>query len=94
MVEVFKTNVKEVEQARMLADHIQKTFVGYAASFDLEDCDRILRVECATGLIQASWVIDILHFFGFKAEVLPDEPPPAARPMLTSVLFLDGITRF
>jgi hypothetical protein len=94
MVEVFKTNVKDLEQALMLIDHIQKTFIGYAASFDLEDCDRILRVECTTGFINASCVIEILNLFGFKAEILPDEPPPADRPMLTSVLFLDGITRF
>lgn len=49
MVEVFKTNVEESVHACMLVDQIHKTFKNYKANFDLEDCDKILRVECTTG---------------------------------------------
>lgn len=57
----------------MLVDEIQKAFMGYRVNFDLEDCDRILRVECQDGCIQASDVILFLQKSGFDAEVLTEE---------------------
>jgi len=45
MVEVFKTNVKYQDHAKMLIDQIQKIFIDYKVNFDLEDCDKILRIE-------------------------------------------------
>lgn len=74
MIEVFKTNVKERSQAKMLVDQIHKIFEGHEANFDLEDCDKILRVKCLSGYIQPSTFIRLLNDFGFHAEVLPDEP--------------------
>ena len=68
------TNVTDHQQAEMLIEQIQKTFVGYAANFDLDDCDRILRVKSKAGSIESSPIIDLLNQFGFTAEVLPDEP--------------------
>ncbi len=73
MVEVFKTTVNHSEHAVMLADRIQKAFMGYRVNFDLEDCDRILRVECHGGCIQATDVILFLQKSGFDAEVLTEE---------------------
>lgn len=72
MVEVFKTNVKDSYQATSLTDQIHQIFWGYVASFDLEDCDKILRIQSATGLVKASDIILILQNSGFNAEVLPD----------------------
>lgn len=69
-VEVFKTNVGDPEQARLLIDQIQQSFTGYIVNFDLEDCDNILRVKCTTGLIQSGSLIKLLNDFGFEAEVL------------------------
>ena len=76
MIEVFKTNVKNRRRAKMLVDQIHKTFIGYKANFDLHDCDNILRVECTTGDIQSSLLIDVLKNLGFHAEVLPDNDQP------------------
>ena len=76
MVEVFKTNVEDQYYANMLVDQIQKVFTGYKANFDLQDCDRILRVKCTTGVIDASGLIEFFKDFGFHAEVLPDDPLP------------------
>ena len=73
MVEVFKTNVNERGHANMLIDLIHKTFIDYKANFDLWDCDKILRVECRTGLIIPATLIDLLKEFGFHAEVLPGD---------------------
>jgi hypothetical protein len=73
MVEVFKTNVKSREQAHMFLTHMRKTYAGYKANFDLEDCDRILRVECKSGAVNPSAVIQLLKKSGFEGEVLADE---------------------
>jgi hypothetical protein len=73
MIEVFKTNVQDRQQASMLVDQIHKTFIDYKANFDLHDCDNILRVTCSNGLVQSSLLINLLENFGFEAEVLPDD---------------------
>ena len=75
MVEVFKTNVQHRDQAEMLIEQIHQIFVDYKANFDLDDCDRILRVESAGKLVHSSPVIELLKYYGFEAEVLPDDVP-------------------
>jgi hypothetical protein len=45
MIEVFKTNVEEVHDAAELATVLLQHFPACSVSFDLEDCDRVLRVE-------------------------------------------------
>jgi hypothetical protein len=75
MVEVFKTNVNDSVQAHMLIGQIHKSFADYKANFDLEDCDKILRIKCASGLIHSVQVINILLSYGVKAEVLHDQIP-------------------
>jgi hypothetical protein len=74
MVEVFKTNVANQNQAQLLVDAIEASFSNYSANFDLDDCDRILRVV-SNGLILQSAVVTLLSAFGFHAEVLPDTVP-------------------
>ena len=74
MIEVFKTNVKQRGQAKLLINQIHQTFSNYIANFDLDDCDKILRVKSTTGVIQSSRLVDLLKHFGFHAEVLPDIP--------------------
>ncbi len=44
MIEVFKTNVQEDEQAERLIKALSDYFPNSRITFDLEDCDRILRV--------------------------------------------------
>ena len=70
-VEVFKTNVADPEQANWLADQIERNFANCKVNFDLDDCDRILRVVFEEQ-IQSDLLIDLLKNAGCKAEVLPD----------------------
>lgn len=70
MIEVFKTNVTDREVANMLLDQIHLTFIGYQANFDLEDCDKILRVCFDSGIVQPSLIIGLLKYFKYEAEVL------------------------
>jgi len=44
IVEVFKTNVDCYKEAGLLTA-LCKQFPGFRINFDLEDCDRILRVQ-------------------------------------------------
>lgn len=74
-VEVFKTNVETEEQAERLAHLIHENFPEYSVNFDLDDCDRILRVK-ASGLIRESSLVTLLHTSGFDAAILVDEIPP------------------
>lgn len=73
MVEVFRTNVKDRDHANSLIDQIHKVFIGCKASFDLEDCDKILRVESLIEYVDACSVINLLNRFGCRADVLPDD---------------------
>jgi hypothetical protein len=45
MIFVFKTSVKTKIQAKRLKQHIDKILPNAKLSFDLEDCDKILRIE-------------------------------------------------
>jgi hypothetical protein len=73
MVEVFRTNVTDHAHAGMILSRIHQTFVLYHANFDLQDCDRILRVKTLAGPIHTTNLISLVNGFGFKAEVLPDD---------------------
>jgi hypothetical protein len=73
MVEVFKTNVTSVQQAQTLVRIIREHFDGYKVNFDLDDCDRILRIEAA-GMVEAESVIGLLKDMNVVAEILSDEP--------------------
>ena len=72
MVEVFKTNVNDALLAEVLLTEIHNTFLEYSANFALDDCDRILRVECKTGLVQTCEVIKLMKDFGCEVEILED----------------------
>lgn len=72
MVEVFKTNVNSRKHAAMFLAQMHKTHADYKANFDLEDCDRILRVECCSGTVNPTLVISLLKRYGFAGEVLAD----------------------
>ena len=75
MIEVFKTNVQTKDQATMLVASIRKAFVDHQANFDLDDCDKILRVQSHGRDVCAALIIDLLERFGYDAEVLPDTEP-------------------
>jgi hypothetical protein len=45
MVDVFKTNVQHAEQANRLVLILNEYFPNSKINFDLEDCDKILRVQ-------------------------------------------------
>jgi len=68
MVEVFKTDVEQTEQSELLISQIICHVPNGKINFDLEDCDRILRVEAER--ISNETIIGLLNQNGFHAEVL------------------------
>jgi hypothetical protein len=75
MIEIFKTNVTDPSLANRLVEELRKVFSNYEMNFDLEDCDRILRVKSDTGEVQSSALISLLKKMGCQAEILPDAIP-------------------
>ena len=68
IVEVFKTNVAEVELSELLIQQLEDQFPDSLINFDMEDCDKILRVEART--ITPEKIIQILNSNGYSCEVL------------------------
>ncbi|MDB5149964.1 MAG: hypothetical protein JWQ57_3984 [Mucilaginibacter sp.] len=68
MVEVFKTNVQDPAEAAMLVGLLQKLITNSRVNFDLEDCDKILRIE---GLdISPQLVTGILEDHCYQCQLL------------------------
>jgi hypothetical protein len=68
MIEVFKTNVQEATEARNLVTLLRRHFPDTKINFDLDDCDKILRVE--GHLIRPDTVILLVKENGFRCAVL------------------------
>ena len=68
MVEVFKTNVSEHYQAEKIFDLLIVSFPDCKINFDLEDVDKILRIE-GTKIISKE-IIELINAKGYFCEVL------------------------
>jgi len=68
IVEVFKTNVAEVELSELLIQQLEDQFPDSLINFDMEDCDKILRVEAS--MVAPEKIIQILNSNGYSCEVL------------------------
>jgi len=73
MVEIFKTNVKTKRQAKLVVARIHKSFVDLSANFDLDDCDKILRIKYMKEELQWSNLIKFLNDLGVQAAILPED---------------------
>ncbi len=68
MVEVFRTNIDCHEIAGALVVELQSLYPSATVNFDLDDCDRILRVKGDS--IHPPDVICHLEGRGYNCEVL------------------------
>lgn len=69
MVELFKTNVKSENQARLMLDILSKKFPQCRINFDPSDCDEMLRVESES--IQVHQIMDLFTEHNIRCEVFP-----------------------
>ncbi|MDX6191822.1 hypothetical protein SGQ83_20870 [Flavobacterium sp. Fl-318] len=68
MIEVFKTNVQEEDQSTLIIGKLLEHFPNSLISFDLEDCDKILRIHSSS--ISNKKIIAILNSHGYLCEAL------------------------
>jgi hypothetical protein len=71
LVEVFKTNINSLEQAKKVIQSIHHSLPDCEAKIILEDCDRVLRIK-REDEINARLVIQIVNQCGFDCDLLPD----------------------
>ncbi|GAB1405816.1 hypothetical protein MASR1M74_29980 [Lentimicrobium sp.] len=67
-ISVFKTNVSSDADAKIVFNQIQLTYPTVRINFDLEDCDKILRLEGQN--YQEDDIVSILNKLGFGCEEL------------------------
>jgi hypothetical protein len=70
MIEVFKTNVKRRTEAKKIVQLLLEHFPASRINFDLDDCDRILRVEGEDFCPER--IIGLVMNNGFCCDVLLD----------------------
>lgn len=68
MIYVFKTSVKTKIQAKKLKPHIDKILPKAKWNFDLDDCEKILRIDSEENIIHP--VIHLLKIHNFYCEEL------------------------
>ncbi|MEX0610029.1 MAG: hypothetical protein WD016_07280 [Balneolaceae bacterium] len=69
-IKVYKTNVNDKIKARILIDAINRQYSKSVVSIDLEDCDKVLRVENSIFEVDEDGVKKIVQSFGYIAEDL------------------------
>jgi hypothetical protein len=68
MIYVFITSVKTEQEVEQLKPFLNDLLKQAKWNFDLEDCDKILRIDSETEITQS--VIKLLHNKGFDCEEL------------------------
>ena len=58
IVEIFKTSVNNQQLANQIVSNLNQLYPDYHINFDLEDCDKVLRIESKNS-------IDILGILNF-----------------------------
>ncbi len=68
MVEVFKTNVRSIRKAKHIIQKLAKEFPAHKINFDLDDCDKILRVQ-GKNILQKR-IINVVTDLNHQCEIL------------------------
>ncbi|MBD0255880.1 MAG: hypothetical protein ICV83_09185, partial [Cytophagales bacterium] len=58
--------------AGALLRQLRRVFPGWCISFDLEDCDRVLRVETNGDPVPGDFIAGLLEQSGYQCAPLPD----------------------
>jgi len=72
MIEVFKTSVQSPMQARIIEQLLLVQNPLLEINFDLEDCDKILRIKNIEDPVDISSVLKVLNETGIYVEILID----------------------
>ncbi|MGA9637437.1 hypothetical protein [Flavobacterium sp.] len=75
MIEIYKTNIIKKKDSKQIAKQLQQLFPDYSITFDLEDCDRILRINTFEAILDHNTILKLVYESGFYIEILSDEIP-------------------
>ncbi len=65
-IEIFKTNIQNQKTSKTVMDFLRNTFPHLSINIDLNDCDKILRVEGKC--VPTQRIIEELFQLGFQCE--------------------------
>jgi hypothetical protein len=68
MIYVFKTSIKTKNEVKKLKPHIEEILPNAKWNLDLQDCDKILRIDSEENIV--SKIIDLLTTHQFYCEEL------------------------
>ncbi len=68
MIEVFKSNIIKKKQAKEFKKECLNKYPNYQITFDLEDCDKIVRVEAKS--LNIKGIMDIAHNSNIGLQIL------------------------
>lgn len=69
MIEIFATNIRSIKDARVVEGLFSIVFPRLDVNFDLDDRDRILRVQSPSPFDSRS-IVGYMRNLGFAAKVL------------------------
>jgi len=69
-VEVFKTDIQNPAEGMAMTIKILEHLSGYRITFDLEDCDKVMRIASKNGEIDVEAVLKTGAAFAKKIELL------------------------
>lgn len=70
-IAVYKTDIDTKEAAEPIISSIQHQIGECEVNFDLEDCDKVLRVVSLNGPVDKSTLENIFKRFGHRTEPVP-----------------------
>jgi len=68
MIYIFRTSVKTEKDIQKLMPYLNELLLQAKWSFDLDDCDKILRIDSLNEVSKA--VTKLMHITGFECEEL------------------------
>lgn len=69
-VKVYKTTVNDTRRAEAILTAIRQAIPGCDPSLDLDDCDRVLRIEHPNRALDEAALEGILGRFGYEMDIL------------------------
>ena len=69
MIGIFRTNISSVHDKNSVINAISNNFSVQACSVDIEDCDRVLRVDAPESL-EEHVIIEFVTRLGFSCHIL------------------------
>ena len=70
MIFVFRTNLSDISEIKQLQPVLDKSLPNAKWNFDLEDCDKILRIDSQMPITATA--MKVLQDHGDECEELPD----------------------